>query len=183
MDAHGQTLWSRVAGATPSGTVDYEALATYPDAETRQLIDAACRTLAQPASRLLEDVGLWLVTSGDDAPIRRLLRFGGTDYVDFLHSLDDLPGRARLAVDGLNLPALELREHAPFTYTLRLGPGMPGFGWVMQGVLQAMADDYGALAVIDVDGGGSDGGEVLHIRLFQTDYAQGNSFELAARRS
>lgn len=178
-DAHGPAAWAAVAAATASGIADYESLTDYPAAETADLVFTAARVLDKPRERLLEDLGTWLVTAAPTQAVRRLLRFGGTDYVDFLYSLDELPGRARLAVAGLDLPAMELREHAPHSYSLSLRAGMPGFGHVLHGILQAMADDYGALAVIEMAREGA-GRAMLLIRLFQTDYAHGKDFSLTA---
>lgn len=178
-ETSGPAVWQAVAAATPRGIEDYESLSDYPASETADLVRIASRVLGKPRERLLEDLGTWLVTSPRVSVVRRLLRFGGTDYVEFLHSLDELPGRARMAVAGLDLPALELCEHAPFTYSLALGRGLPGIGHVLQGALQAMADDYGALAVIEMTREGR-GRAMLLIRLFQTDYAEGRDFALAA---
>ena len=175
---YGHDAWSEIAMALPSGRADYNALESYPDAETRDLITVAAHCLGKSAEVLLEDLGTWLVT-GDERPVRRLLRFGGTDFLEFLYSLDDLPGRARLAVNDLALPSMELCEHAPCCFTLTLGTGMDGVGPIALGLLRAMADDYGALALMDLTGGGG-ANEVVQIRLVQTDYTQGRAFALTA---
>ena len=176
-DAHGPQAWAAITRLTPSGITDYEALLSYPDQETEDLISAAERALDKPRDHLLEDLGTWLVTSANLAPVRRLLRFGGTDFVEFLHSLDELPGRARLAVNGLELPALELRDHASLTYSIGLPAEASNFGPVLQGVLQAMSDDYGALALFALSVR-PNGDSVLQIRVFKTDHAAGNAFDL-----
>jgi len=177
-DTSGAAAWAAVAGATATGHAEYESLQVYPDEVTEDLLAAADRVLSKPRALLLEDIGTWLVTSPKGVAVRRLLRFCGVDFVEFLHSLDDLPGRVRLAVPDLELPALELREEAPLCFALTVTHGVPGFGHVFFGILQAMADDYGALAVLDhaeVDRGV----EVLTIRLIQTDYAEAKTFVLA----
>ncbi len=98
----------------------------------------------------------------------------------FLHSLDDLSDRARLAVSDLDLPALELREQSPTEYTLHCFPGLPGFSSVMTGVLRAMADDYGALVMLSHDG--CQGAvEVISIILVESAFAEGRQFDLGAR--
>jgi len=51
---------------------------------------------------------------------------------------------------------------------------------VMMGVLRAMADDYGALVILDHHGV-QDGDEVISITLIETAFAEGRSFELGAR--
>lgn len=178
-ETHGEAAWTslaREAGVERSG---FEALQSYDDAVTTALLGASVRVLDKSQGRLLEDIGTWLVTNRQPDTVRRLLRFGGVDFVEFLHSLEDLPDRVRLAVNDLDLPAMEVMEHAPGCFTVTLGAGTLGFGPVLLGLVRAMADDYGALAVIEQTGGGA-GPEVLAVRLFQTDYAQGRDFQLGA---
>jgi hypothetical protein len=75
------------------------------------------------------------------------------------------------------LPPLELREHAPGHFSLTCGPGLPGFGDVMVGILRAMADDYGALVMLEHNGS-SDGRDVISITLIETAFAEGRRFDL-----
>jgi hypothetical protein len=49
---------------------------------------------------------------------------------------------------------------------------------VARGLLRAMADDYGALAVIEGEDGAGDGAAVLTIRLLDTAFAEGRAFTL-----
>ncbi|GHF63514.1 heme NO-binding domain-containing protein [Seohaeicola zhoushanensis] len=177
---YSQARWRRVtrrAGLSGSG---FEAMLTYEDALSLRVLDEVCADLGRDRAEVLEDIGTFIVSHPGLEALRRLLRFGGVTYVDFLHSLDDLPDRARLAVADLNLPALELRELTSGMLTLTCGPGLPGFGCVMMGVLRTMADDYGALVILD-HRGLRDGCEVISIALIETDFAKGRSFDLGAR--
>ncbi len=112
--------------------------------------------------------------------LRRLLRFGGVNFVEFLHSLDDLPERARLAVNDLTIPGLELEEHSPEKFSLRCSYDYPGFGHVIIGVLRTMADDYGALVFLE-HSGMKDGVEIIDVTLIETAFASGREFDLGAR--
>jgi hypothetical protein len=125
-------------------------------------------------------MGTYLVSHPQTEALRRLLRFGGVTYVDFLHSLDDLPDRVRMAVSDLHLPALELREYRDGRFELTCHPGLPGYGCVMTGILRAMADDYGALATLDLDPTG-DGGGIIAVTLVESAFAEGRQFDLGAR--
>jgi len=109
-----------------------------------------------------------------------LLRFGGVSFVEFLHSLDDLPARARMAVDDLRLPELELFEHAQNTFELTCRHDRKGFGHVVMGMLRTMADDYGALVFLEHQGM-YQGAEVIDITLIESAFAEGRSFELGVR--
>lgn len=194
-ETYGGRAWIAVARTSGAEIGDFEALQLYDDVVTDQLLGAVERVLQKPRDRVLEDLGTWLVTRRQPDTVRRLLRFGGVDFEDFLHSLDDLPGRVRLAVPNLVLPPMELIEQARSVFLLRIGPGPRGFGAVMMGLLRAMADDYGSLAVLELanrdasgdgDGGtgmdGPLGKEVVEIRLIQSDYASGRDFHLSAPR-
>lgn len=178
--SYGQGQWQAVVDRAGLPFSEFEAMLVYEDGVTDRVLTALCQELARPRDEVLEDIGTYLVSDPHVEALRRLLRFGGEDYVEFLHSLDDLPDRARLAVSDLDLPALELREHAAGQFTLSCGPGLPGFSHVMIGVLRAMADDYGALVMLE-HAGDRHGCERIAITLVEQAFAQGRSFELGMR--
>lgn len=180
-DSYGEMVWSDVALAADLPFPEFEAMLTYEVPVTWRVVDAACEILRKPRHVLLEDIGTYLVSHRNNEGLRRLLRFAGICYEDFLHSLDDLPDRTRLAVSDLELPVMELRQHSATRFSLTCQTAaLPGFGHVMVGILRAMADDYGALVVLDHLGGGS-GVERIDITLVETAFAEGRSFELGAR--
>lgn len=176
---YGRDRWVSVTEAAGLEFIEFEAMLIYEDALTMRVLDALRRELNRGQDELLEDLGTFLVSNPSVERLRRLLRFGGVTYEEFLHSLDDLPDRVRLAVSDLTLPALELREHAAGRFSLNCGTDLPGFGSVMMGVLRAMADDYGALAMLD-HYGRRDGMEVISITLIESAFAEGRSFDLGA---
>ncbi|MCA0870101.1 heme NO-binding domain-containing protein [Seohaeicola saemankumensis] len=185
---YGQARWQQVTAAAGLGFSEFEAMLIYEDSQTTRVLDALSGELGRPPGEILEDIGTFLVSNPQMEALRRLLRFGGVTYVEFLHSLDDLPDRARLAVSDLDLPVLELREHAAGQFSLSCQPGLPGFGFVMMGILRAMADDYGALVMLEhngvactIPGCATQGCEVISITLIETAFAEGRSFDLGAR--
>lgn len=176
-ETYGSSLWTEVAkdcGVNPEG---FEAMLHYDDALTTELLTVAARALGRSREAMLEDIGTWLVSSQTGQPLRRLLRFGGVGFTDFLHSLEDLPERGRLAISDLDLPTLRLRETRSGDYEL-LCDGPPGFGHILVGILRTMADDYGALVLLDHAGIGA-GGETIIIQLKAADFSAGRRFELA----
>jgi hypothetical protein len=177
---YGQARWLRVTQSASLGFVEFEAMLTYDDDHTWRVLDELSRELGRSRNDILEDLGTFLVSSPQMAALRRLLRFGGVGYVDFLHSLDDLPDRVRLAVSDLRLPPLELRDVDAVHFRLVCHAGLPGYGSVMLGVLRAMADDYGALAMLDL-APGQDGSEEIAIALVEAAFAEGRRFDLGAR--
>jgi len=181
-DTYGGDLWDAVARRAGIGPDGFEAMQSYDDALIGAVLDAAAQLLAKPPEALLEDLGAYLVSL---EPLRRLLRFGGVGYADFLHSLDDLQGRAQLALPDLGLPALRLVAEPGGRFAVHLGAGPAGDVMarlappVLAGVLRAMADDYGALALIELpDPQARAGAGGIRIDLLQARYAKGRRFQL-----
>ncbi len=175
---YGQELWSAVMEELDCGFDSFEPMFSYADSLTHQVIDLTAARLEKPREILLEDFGTFLVTDPSSERVRRLLRFGGVDYEDFLHSLDDLPGRARLAVAHLDLPELELTEFGGGDFALSIRSDQAGFGHVLLGALRALADDYGALALLE-HLGGTQQEETISIRLLDIEFQKARDFELA----
>lgn len=96
----GADRWRAVALGAGLDPPEYEAMLVYDEALSRAVFDALCVESGREADDLCEDLGTYLVSSPRISALRRLLRFGGDTYPEFLHSLDDLSDRARLAVAG-----------------------------------------------------------------------------------
>jgi len=179
-DGYGQAKWDATAQLAGLETSEIEPMLTYEDGLTPRLLMAASEVLGRQYEELLEDIGTYIVSHPNVEALRRLLRFGGVGFVDFLHSLDDLPDRARLAVSDLELPRVELCEHGGGAYSLLCQGAFPGAGYFFVGLLRAMADDYGALVFLEHKG--LDGAaEVVSISLLDTEFAEGRGFDLGAR--
>ena len=174
-DHYGQRVWESVAHRTGVAPEGFEAMLHYDDDLTDALIAAAVSELDKPRAALLEDIGAFLAMR---EPLRRLLRFGGADYWEFLYSLDDLQGRSLMALPDLELPELCLRSERGGRFLLEVRGPMPGWGAVMAGLLRAMADDYGALALIDTLESAGDT-ERVRVVLLEEDWAEGRRFDLA----
>ncbi len=179
LSTYGEKRWNDIMDESGLGFTEFEAMLVYPEDQSSRMLRAVEKKLERPLPEILEDVGTFLVSNPQVEALRRLLRFGGVNYVDFLHSLDDLPDRARLAVSDLRLPGLELVEQAPGQFDLLCQPGVPGYAQVLMGVLRAMADDYGALVILDQTGT-QDGVEVISITLIESEFAEGRAFDLGA---
>jgi hypothetical protein len=174
-DTYGPELWQTVAEAAAVPAAGFEAMLQYDDALTVAMLRVAADRLGKPQEALLEDLGTYLVTL---EPLRRLLRFGGVDYADFLMSLEELPARGRMALPELDLPQLALAAAAEGRLVLMVRAGVPGWGLVLSGLLRAMADDYGALALIEL-GAAADGQDRISVDLLDSRFASGRRFELA----
>lgn len=149
IDTFGIPDWQDICRLADSPVSAFEPMLHYDPGSADRLAEVASRHLGRPVDAIWEDVGTYLVTNPDQEGVRRLLRFGGTTFVDFLHSLEDLPGRARLAMPGLKVPEFSLVETGPDQFELRVHTHLHGLQRVLSGILTAMADDYGALCLIE----------------------------------
>lgn len=178
-ETKGKDTWTVVTRVAGIGFTEFEGMMRYKETYTPRLLNAAAQVLNRPRSEIMEDLGTFIVSQQRFEAVRRLLRFGGIDFVEFLHSLDDLSERVRLAISDLTLPQVELRVHMEGVFSLMCDASFEGYGFVMMGVLRAMADDYGVLALLEHQGV-VDGFEVVSIRLVETDFSEGRRFELGA---
>lgn len=182
-DTYGDVFWEKVCRRQGLGFHGFEAMLTYRPELTDGVLDGLAGALGKAREEVLEDIGTFLVSAQTSGALRRLLRFSGTDFIDFLYSLDDLPARVRLAVPELHLPQLELREHTSRSFSLAVRSDRlmrNRFGHVMLGLLRAMADDYGALVLLEYKGAGG-GEELIEITLLETEFSQARAFDLGAR--
>jgi len=178
IDTYGKTLWDDIVDTAGIRTDSFEAMLTYDTETTHAVVDAATQHLDTLRDIFLEDLGTYLVSHKRMQRVRRLLRLGGSSFVEFLFSLDDLQDRARMAVPDLRLPELELRDHFFTAFTLIVRHEAAGFGHVLIGLMRAMADDYGTLAIFQ-HCGRRDEVETVSVELIQMDFAEGRDFELA----
>lgn len=173
-ETYGEELWREAAaeaGLPPEG---FEAMLIYEDTQTFLLIDLAAARLRKPAAAIWEDYGMFLVSL---RPLRRLMRFSGVDYGDFLASLDELHERAELAVEGVGLPRLAVEMRGGGLASVQHDRVWPGFSHALAGVLRAMADDYGALALIEPQ----EAECRVDVELLDAAYSRGRDFLLAER--
>lgn len=181
-DSYGSSRWDEAAEIADLGFTEFEAMLSYDDDLTSRVLDAVGEVLGRDRFDLMEDIGMYLVSHPNMDSLRRLLRFGGVDFVDFLQSLDDLPDRARLAVSDLVLPPIELRDLSDTRFRLICGAPIAGYGHLLMGILRVMADDYGTLAMLSHEGE-ADGRETVSIVLVDAEFAHGRAFQLGVPTS
>jgi len=179
-DTHGELAWQEVTRRAGLGFDGFETMLTYEDRLTDDVLQACTTVLGRSREMILEDLGTFLVSNHGSDALRRLLRFGGVTFTDFLQTLEDTRGRGRLALPDLDLPVLDLYEISPRLYTLQCRFPIVGSGHVIVGLLRAMADDYGALVLLEHDGQSLEG-EMILIELLEMSYAKGRSFDLTTR--
>lgn len=180
-DTYTDAVWDDIAMAAQSPVRSFEAMLVYNPAVTARVIAAATARIGKPRDALLEDVGIYLVSHPRYEALRRLLRFAGVTFEDFILSMDEIPGRAHLALPDLDIVPIAVRALGRNRFRICCGPGWPGFGHVLAGGIRAMADDYGALVTLSLLTEGDGGQACLELTLHAAQHTRGRSFELAAR--
>lgn len=174
LDTFGFASWLEICLQAGHAAAAFEPMLRYERGLADRVGGIAARVLGRPVEVIWEDVGIHLVTNPDREGVRRLLRFGGMSFADFLHSLEELPGRARLALPDLDPPEITLDEVGPDRFELRCRSHLRGTQRVLAGMLSAMADEYGALCLIEM---GAD--DCTTISVLDSRHAAAKTFELA----
>lgn len=178
-ETYGRALWERVAFQAQVEASGFETMLRYEDSVTQALISAAARVLDRPEAAFLEDLGAFLVSI---EPLRRLLRFGGQGFFDFLMSLDELQSRGQMALPDLELPELVLEAQRGGWFGFKVCAAQRGWSAVVTGLVRAMADDYGALVLIEAEGPLAvdvEPQEYIRVEVLDARFVEGRSFELA----
>jgi len=128
----------------------------------------AAMRLCKPFTEMVEDLGAWMTRI---EPVRRLLRFSGRDFKDFLLRLEELPGRAHLVLPSLQVPRLQIDAIDDSVWVKMLDPD-DHWRFILSGLIRGMADDYGALCLI------STGDHLIRIDIWDEKFSEGRMFTL-----
>lgn len=167
--SQGDALWSEIAASAGVDLRGFQAMRNYPDEVTERLLRVSGQRLAKTESELLEDIGHWIAQI---EPLRRLLRFSGTTFEEFLLSLDELPDRVRMVLPDLSLPRIAVAHGQDSDMLVRLNGEAPQWAHIFCGLIRAIADDYGALVLLL-----EEDGQIL-VRIPDAQFAEGRSFSL-----
>lgn len=181
---HGAEAWAAVRRAADLPFAGFETLLSYDDAEFVAVQEAAARVLDRSTITLMEDVGTWICTHPPLKSIRRLFRFSGATFLDLLLSLDEIDARARMAVPELELPVFRVVAFGEREFEVTSSWSVQGASGILTGALRAMADEYGALAIIEIEAARVVSGswhEVVYVRLVEEDFHTATEFVLGGR--
>ena len=176
----GAAAWTEIAEQAGHHPALFDAMLMRNPKSVDGLLSAATKILGKSEQVLLEDVGTFIVSGTDSGMVRRLLRFTGPTFVDFLLSLDELPERMRLALPDLEVPEIEVTQDDDCRIKLHCSAGYPGMVDLLAGLIRALADDYGALVTVErVSIGEADGSGELLLSLHDPSFSSGRGFSLA----
>jgi len=147
-DVHGVDIWEEICEQSKLPFYSFEYMLTYDDATTEALLSSFGALTHRKRDEILEDFGTYMVSDNSLNAMHRLLKFGGSSYVEFLHSLNFVYDRAKMAVPDLDIPTMELVENNPNQFILYTRFRKRGFGPTLLGLLRALANDYDTLVSI-----------------------------------
>lgn len=180
-DQHGPEAWAAVRVRSGLSFDSFEALRMYDRDLAQGVIDATAIVLGRGRDAVLEDVGHWICTHPPLEAVRRLIRFTGKTFVNVLYALDEVHDRACMALPGIDLPRYRLAKDTSGEFEITSRWPVPGGAAVLTGVLRAMADDYGTLALIDAGEAECVDGvwlERIHIRVVEQAFHEPREFTL-----
>ncbi len=174
---HGGAVWQEVLRDIGTPGSRFEPMLMYEDEKSYALIRGLSKRLSTPQQDILDDIGKYLVTPPNGGALRRLLRFSGSSFDDFLFSLDDLNDRVDLALPDLQLPQIMVIPQTIDRVHVRVSQTWSGFAYVLQGLLRAMADDYGTLVFLDVRRDITDSA-CIEVILIENNFSAGIDFDM-----
>mgnify|MGYP000234541224 FL=1 len=95
----------------------------------------------------------------------------------FIESFSEFPGRAVMVIDSLEAPKLRVTAYSMSLYEDEVESDSDIWVVLLAGVLRGMADDYGALVVIAIEG------HVLRIDIALSEYGVMRPFPLIPEQS
>lgn len=147
-DIHGADVWEETCERAKLPFYNFESLLTYDDTATEDILSSFSSLIGRSRDEILENFGTYVVSEEALSTVRRLLKFGGDTYVEFLWSLNFVYARAKMAVPDLDVPAMTLTSHTPTQFTLTTRTPKRSYGATLLGLLRALADDYNTLVSI-----------------------------------
>jgi Haem-NO-binding len=173
-DTFGAPVWQAACRRAELTTETFEPMLRYDPGMADRVAQSSADVLGRPVETIWEDMGTYLVTNPAHEGVRRLLRFGGATFSDFLLSLEEMPGRARLALPDLRFPEMTVVEAGADRFEIRCLSSIRGLPRVLIGIMTAMADDYGTLCLIEADEDAR-----ISVRILDRRHAEGRRFDLA----
>jgi len=143
-DTYGPELWTGLAEDLSLDPDGFDLATGECRGAFLRLAEAAGRRLEIPLPLLLEEFGLYLHSL---PRVRRLVRLCARDFGAFVAFLPDLPERLRMALPGLDIPALEVADAGAEGFRVTVAGG-PMQAAVIAGFLRAVSDDFGVLSLV-----------------------------------
>ncbi|MFV0386382.1 heme NO-binding domain-containing protein [Paracoccus sp. (in: a-proteobacteria)] len=166
---YGDAFWRDVAEAAGIDARGFSPAVRPGENPSHVLMREAAQRLGKPEHDLLEDLGAWLARL---EPVRRLLRFSGRDFREFLQNLVELPDHAHMVIPDLGLPDMTVTHEGSESIRVILPRKRSEWSFALAGIIRAMADDYGVLGLIWVED------NAIHVLISDCAFSAARDFRL-----
>lgn len=147
----GEMDWTEICRSVGLSDEEFEAMATYPDAVTYDLVNTISAKYDMPATKVLEVFGAYWVEYSGQTAIGQLLRFGGNDLVERLDSLNELHERIKLTMPHLKPPSFDFVELEEDVFSLRYWSDREGLEAMVVGLVRGLSEQTGQLIELTQD--------------------------------
>jgi len=144
----GEEAWSQVVLKSGVVVEEFEAMETYPDDVTYQLVGAACEILEMTAEDLLFGFGLYWMSETGPKHYGEYLEMCGTDFVGFLGNLDAMHSRIQSVFPSLDPPSFSVENIKEGALSLEYMSNRPGLEYFVRGLIAGVALKTGVEVVV-----------------------------------
>ena len=141
VEAHGDEAWKQVAKSAGIDAAGFVDMTSYDDEITFKLVVSASDLLNVPAEEILHEFGKhWVLYTGSDK-WGYLFEIAGTDFLSFLHGLDNLHARVEAQMPDSHMPQFTVIEH-PDHVELQYRSEREGLAPMVVGILEGLMDRF-----------------------------------------
>ena len=165
----GSEVWEQIVQNSGVGVSEFDAMKTYPDDVTYQLVGAACQTMELEGPDLLFGFGLhWMEETGPNH-YGEFLEMCGTGFAEFLGNLDAMHSRIQSLFPSLEPPSFSVKEVKEGSLILEYMTERPGLEYFVRGLLEGVARRTGVKVLVE---GVRQLGASPHGLIFQLSYGE-----------
>lgn len=139
----GETDWADICKTVGLSDHEFEAMATYPDSVTYDLVKTISAKYDMPPAKVLEVFGAYWVDYSGQTAIGQLLRFGGIDLLERLDGLNELHERIKLSMPHLKPPSFDFVELEEDVFSLRYWSDREGLEPMVIGLVRGLSEQTG----------------------------------------
>ncbi|MFM7320926.1 MAG: heme NO-binding domain-containing protein [Armatimonadota bacterium] len=158
----GEEPWHRILEKAGVPGTEYVMLKSYDDAETYRIVGAAVEVLGLPAEAILETFGKYWIGYAEQG-YGDLLRFTGSNFLEFCSNLDSMHSRLKMAYPELRPPSFQCVPEENGWIAIHYRSEREGLGPIVTGKLEGSADRMGITLEIHWEQDASDGHVVYRV--------------------
>ncbi|CAL8079610.1 unnamed protein product [Calicophoron daubneyi] len=144
---YGPDIWIAALQKCGVHKLSYETRKTYPETVIEEVITILCELTGESSEELRYQSGLFFADFAISSGYERLLRVQGSDFIQFLRSLNDLHEHLRFSYLKIKPPSFVVAEETPERIILLYMSKRTGFAHYVRGQLVALASRFFGLNI------------------------------------